>query len=109
MADKETNQYKAALHAALGVIDEQIALVSGDQGMVQPVVSRIATQDGWVCDAADEWVSELSERCTPIATEFQAARDEVHGEWSGEPDEVDANDWRGNRYSAHGRVNPGVI
>jgi len=102
------NKYKAALAAAMSSINEKRTALAGENGMGHSIKTKIATNDGWVCDEADTWVTEFTAKCTPVTTDFDNAWDEVnlaHGE---EPDDVDDDDWRATYQQYAGPYHPGM-
>ncbi|WP_332663333.1 hypothetical protein [Aeromicrobium sp.] len=102
MAGKETNNFKRALGDALGVIEEARTSLEANGGIGESVKTKIATHEGWVCDAADDWIADFTAKCSPIMGEFDTAWTELDSMWRNEPDEVDEGNWRGNSYNASG-------
>lgn len=98
--EKEHNNYKDDLAAAKTVIETQRSQLVGEGGIGHAIRNQIAGHGGWVCTAADDWVTDFAGKCTPIKTEFDTAWDEVDTAWAAEPLKVDAGNWRGDAYNA---------
>lgn len=98
VANEETNFYKQELKEALDIIDEEREKVRGENGMGHGVKNKIATQEGWVCTEADNWVTDFTGRCTPVMNEFDTAWDEINTLHEDEPVKVDEGDPRGLAY-----------
>lgn len=94
----EHNKYKDKLLQARGVIEDHQSTVVGENGMGDDIKTKIVTHEGWVCDAADDLIEDLTGKCTPVVTELENAWSEVNSAYHAQPSEVPENDWRGNRY-----------
>ncbi len=107
MAEMEPNRYKAALEHAAEVIDQKRTALAGDGGMGSSIRTKIAAHEGWVCDAADDWVTDFAAKCTPVINEFDTAYDEVKAAADQQPAEVRAGHPHGLAYGRprqHGNI-----
>lgn len=50
---------------------------------------------GWVCDEADEWITEMRSQCAGIPEAFDEAVSTIQSRINSEPDRVPENDYRG--------------
>jgi hypothetical protein len=94
---EETNHYKRALVAA------KTAVVSARDGLTEdaPLPSGVGNtllSGAWYCSEADTWFEDLNRQCDRVPVAFDAAIDEIEAALGVEPDDVDANDWRGTAY-----------
>ncbi len=103
MAEKETNNFKRALHEAMGVVEEARTSLTANGSLGDDVKTKVSTHQGWVCDAADDWIADLTAKCSPIMGEFDTAWSELASVWRNQPDEVDEGDWRGIAYNSSAR------
>ena len=103
MAGKETNNFKRALSDAMDVVNEARTSLEANGSLGEKVKTKIATHEGWVCDAADDWIADLTAKCAPVMGEFDTAWAELESVWRNQPDEVDEGNWRGIAYNASGR------
>lgn len=103
MTAKEPNNFKRALSDAVGVVEEARTSLTANGSLGENVKTKVATHEGWVCDAADDWIAELTAKCSPVMGEFDTAWTELDSAWRSEPDEVDEGDWRGVSYYSSGR------
>ena len=94
----EQNNFKRAINDARTVLREAVTSLAGSNGMGQDVTTKIASHEGWVCDAADDWVADFTGRCPAVMGEFDTALAELNSAWQGEPDTVDEGNWRGIAY-----------
>lgn len=100
MTAKEPNNFKRAINDARSVLSDAVTSLSGDGGMGRAITTRISAHEGWVCDAADDWVADFAGRCPAVMGEFDTALAELDSAWRGEPDLVDEGNWRGIAYSS---------
>jgi len=94
MGEMKPNLYKAALAEARTVVDQQRTALAGDNGIGASIKTKIATHGGWVCDQADDWITEFTGKCTPVMNDFDNAWSEVDSAWHGQPSDVRESDWR---------------
>lgn len=96
----ELNLYKRLLESCRDtLIPDCRDTVHEGTGSPADAIAGPIGDGGWVCSEADTWVTELTTHCTGITGAFDDAIDVVRSEAAGEPDYVEADNWRGNKWS----------
>jgi len=93
----ENNYYLdqlAVAELAIGLSRVSLGGLLGTGNPASRVATHIAT-GGWKCDAGDEWVAELTERCKHIDTDFATAAGVIEAAKQGETETVDDGDPHG--------------
>lgn len=97
--EKEHNYYKDTLASCRDttIPNAKDAVYDGD-GSPLDAISNPISSGGWECTEADNWLTDLGERCKDLLGPFDDAVTEVSGKYSSEPDEVPKDDYRGSNW-----------
>ena len=95
---KETNYFRLTLGEAKTTATTARDTILDTPGTIVAPIANPLAQGGWVCDAADDWIAELTIQLTGVDTAFNEAISTIQTRYDSEPEKVDAGDPHGNAW-----------
>ena len=95
--EDEHNKYRDHLTDAKATVTNSVNTWGEDGNPAQTIINHVVA--GWDCDEANLWMDQVRTKGLAINPFFQTAETDLAGLISAQPEEVPAEDWRGDVYT----------
>jgi len=93
--ETEPNLYRNTLSSAKSTAVDARDTITDTPGAIADPIANPLAQGGWVCDAADDWITELRSHLTGVDTAFGTAVTTLQTAYDGENERVPVGDPHG--------------